>query len=329
MPLSPPDPLEVRTKSSFHPIYWLAATARNTTSLTRHACDIYEEIENGETGRVWNQFQLARANELRQLYRLSTGQGGADVFKGGHVVLNDNAAWYYHWAAMVGQDPAYGAERWSSHYDKSRKYNMFSRELQFEIYFPWNGIHMNWGVLLFGRYQAHVGNYWEVEDRTWFQTEAHSSTRPGAEGVVDPVLHIATGWIPYKLTGQNVGPRGLSIHTEAAPVLNPAPPAPPPATGNLAAAQVAFPDIVATQVPGVAHRRRTYTSCVVCGLEHGFFRSVVHHWHRCVHCDRVYCPDHGYALAFHNQGYFAAITDRTRRCANCAHRTELIQNVVA
>jgi hypothetical protein len=32
---------------------------RNTTSLNRRACDIYEEIENGENSLVWNDFQLA------------------------------------------------------------------------------------------------------------------------------------------------------------------------------------------------------------------------------------------------------------------------------
>src|SRR5438067_5321172 len=108
MPLSPAQPLEVRTKSSWNPTYWIAATVRNTSGLTRDACDIYEEIDNADPN-TWSNFQLDRVNELRMLWSLSTGEGGANVFRGGHVVLSDNAAWYYHWATLLGANPNMGS----------------------------------------------------------------------------------------------------------------------------------------------------------------------------------------------------------------------------
>src|SRR5678815_2778107 len=95
--LTPPDPNEVRPRSSWNPYYYIQATITNTTSYTRRACDIYEEIESGEESGVWTRFQLETANEIRALFRAATGMGGADVFKGGHLVLNDGAAWYYRW----------------------------------------------------------------------------------------------------------------------------------------------------------------------------------------------------------------------------------------
>jgi hypothetical protein len=321
MPLSLPDINEVRTRSAWHPFYYIAATVTNTTSLTRRACDVYEEIQSGEADHTWNPLQIGIANDIRTLYRGVTAgaRGGAEVFMGAHVILNDGAAWYYYWAGLIN-NYTIGSERWSSHYDKSRKANRFSKEMQFEIYFPWNGIHMNWGVLLFGRFQQLIppgammpAGHWTTQARTWFQTEAHSSTRPGLEGYADPVLHIATGWVPYKLTGRNVGPRGLSINTEANPLVHAAPPA-PAGVHTLANAQVHWPAMKPVGMPP----GDTYIACVVCGAQHGFTPSVLRHWHRCTHCGRVYCPTHGKALGG------AYWFDRTRNCANCGNRTELV-----
>src|SRR5262249_40793777 len=125
--------------------------------------------------------------------------GGSDVFRGAHLVLNDDAQWFYYWVDCLTGTQQWGNERWSSHYDKGRQAptgqrhpeNPNSIELQFEIYFPYSSQGFNWGCLLFGRYQKrNTQNIYVTENKTWFQAEAHASTRKGLiQGKTDFVMH--------------------------------------------------------------------------------------------------------------------------------------------
>src|SRR5262249_765801 len=98
-------------------------------------------------------------------------------------------------------------------------------ERQFEIYFPYASQGRNWGCLLFGRYQKRNSkNIYVTESRTWFQTEAHASTRKGGLGNYQGCTHWGMhgpDFVCYVSTGktQNVGPRGYSMYTERAPLI--------------------------------------------------------------------------------------------------------------
>src|SRR5262249_795893 len=121
------------------------------------SAQIYHDIDQGEGANQWTAFQLDTVNELRVLYSLAIQAGtnyqttdgkggGCDAFRGAHIVMNDNARWYYYWASCLNGHTDRGDERWSSHYDKSRKApqserdprNAKSVELQFEILFPYS-----------------------------------------------------------------------------------------------------------------------------------------------------------------------------------------------
>jgi hypothetical protein len=317
----------------------LGRTRQYTDWSRAQSAQIYDEIQRGEADNTWTPFQLHTANQIRDLYHRAIGQttqqatdgtgGGCDVFRGGHVILRDDAQWYYYWASMIDGHRDRGYERWSSHYDKSRHCpgsqrdarNLNSVELQFEIYFPWNGTGWNWGCVLFGRYQEKdAQGVYQTEAMTWFQTEAHSSTRPGVGGtLVDPIAHVATGFIPYKLTGMNIGPRGRSAHKESDPLWLLNPPAPPVVINDDAASLAGIWGGVIIAVPNLA--AAATTACVVCGAIHGPHMSIINKWHRCTVCKAIYCPTCGMALPG-KTGFFSS----TRACNRplCVGRTELI-----
>jgi hypothetical protein len=122
-----------------------------------------------------NQQQVVR--DVRGL-----GVSDADLFHGSHVVVHDGGKLYAKWSAL-GPTP-----RTSSHYPgcKTQQYE-----------FAMQGV----GGFLFGKTPA---------GDTFFQFEAH----PNAGGFKDHLLHLADYEI-HKLSGDmNVGPFGLSPHSE-------------------------------------------------------------------------------------------------------------------
>lgn len=248
-------------------------------------------------------------------------------------MLNHNLHWYYYWVKLIKDYPGSGSERWSSHYDKSRlcmekfklPFNRNSTELEFEIYFPWNGPRMNWGCLLFGRYMTkNEQGVYIPQNKTWFQTEAHAATRPGVLGWMDEKVHVADA-VEYFATGKsmNVGPRGFSSYTESNPlVLKKSCPL-PPKRGRVTDLEIenlweGMDGRVDEGATREAARLARGEGCAICDEKHGLMPSVKNKWHYCKKCRRVFCPKCGADLKG-KQGFF----DPTRRCICKRGRTTL------
>ena len=125
-----------------------------------------------------------------------TGANVVELMHGAHVVIDDGGKRYNEWKAMA-------TPRSSSHYKDVNSQ-------QYEI-------NMNGSPLLFGK---------DAQGRTWMQMEHASGAGwgkapnlgkviRGKAPLVDPALaqHI-TDFVTYKATGENVGPMGLSTHSE-------------------------------------------------------------------------------------------------------------------
>jgi hypothetical protein len=312
---------------------------------TAKSADIYTDIVAGEDANEWTIFQLQIANQLRELYGrfIQTAQvgftdgvgGGCDVFRGAHLVLNDDAQWFYYWADCLDGHRDRGYRRWSSHYDKGKDSPKGQRypenpdpvELQFEIYFPYSSRGRNWGCLLFGRYQKRNSQgIYVTENRTWFQTEAHASTRQGyGQGTSDFVMHGAD-FLCYWSTGktQNVGPCGYSVYTEKTPLMcDEGVPEPPLTYSDGAVKQLWNGEILPVSELGPVVD--VATRCCKCTAVHNIGKSYINHWHRCTTCGAIYCPKCGGALQ--RTGAWSEI--RIRKCDRplCPGKTELVFQV--
>ncbi|MCG7495664.1 hypothetical protein MHO82_02180 [Vibrio sp. Of7-15] len=140
-------------------------------------------------------------NDIRLLYYRASGQreGGAEVFKGGQVMLADNKMFYRYWRSLIQSGHVDGGSR-----DGMSSHN--SVDEQFEVLFP-----NRWGNVLFGTRNG----------GTWFQTEAYGFTAPISTwgGFKDTIGHVSTT-VQYGLSGMSrqVGTCGYSPHTEARPL---------------------------------------------------------------------------------------------------------------
>ena len=110
-----------------------------------------------------------------------------DLWHGSHAIVRDNGHLYHRWSRLPGAVP-----RFSSHYSgvPVQQFGIAFRDHQ----------------LLFGKTST-IGS-------TWFQMEAHAFNPQQILDDPDLVVYHGQDFLKYRVHRMNVGPFGLSPHTE-------------------------------------------------------------------------------------------------------------------
>lgn len=113
----------------------------------------------------------------------------AELLKGGHLKFTDNGSFYTELVALFHSQLR---KRNSTHSSAYQQYALFGPVIK---------------EVLIGVSEDEHGN-----KSTWLQFEKHST-----ETLIELILHLFD-YIKHKFTGKNIGPYGLSDHTENNPL---------------------------------------------------------------------------------------------------------------
>lgn len=178
--------------------------------------DVMENMAAGDAGRIygelqrdWNSFSgnnQRLISLMRTLFwaadRQTNGNplyGGACVFCGGHVEMQDGAAFAYFFRKGLDEHGLPGGERISSHQSEGKQY---------EIALP-----RGWGTLLFGT----------RNNGTWFQNEGYPITTSWADyiGHVGTTIQYGASVAYARVMGGqalNIGAKGRSPNNDQNPL---------------------------------------------------------------------------------------------------------------
>ena len=175
-------------------------------ALSQPASGIYQQLA-ADWANIPAGYQsfILMVRELFKLADLETNNGqlygGACVFCGGHVELDDGGVFYTHWRAAQDNGRFAGGQRISSH---------TSDQQQYEIALP-----LTWGTILFGTRNG----------GTWFQNEAYpiTTTKTAWWGHVGTTIQYGASKVGSAVSGgaiavKNIGAKGKSANDDANPL---------------------------------------------------------------------------------------------------------------